>query len=327
MLKEKSFIMFGTILFSILFISAVTISAQISTPRVSPQAEVMQQIGLSQISINYSRPAVNGREIWGKLVPYGLTTFQFGNGNPAPWRAGANENTTVSFTNDVLINGKKLKAGTYGLHLIVNENSDWVFIFSNDNQAWGSFFYNKENDALRIEAKPEEAAFTEWLQYGFDQIKPNSTRAYLQWEKKRVGFTCEFDVQNIALKSIRAELTGAPGFGWQNWNQAAFYCLQNNINLEEAEQWVRKSISLNQNANNDNLLGYLLKARNMDEEALAVFKENVEKYPDNWNVYDSYGEALNSKGDKEGAREYYQKALEMAPQNQKQRIQGILENI
>jgi tetratricopeptide (TPR) repeat protein len=311
----------------ILLIFSSSFAQQLSTPRVSPAAEVMQQIGLSKITINYSRPAVNGREVWGKLVPYGLTTSAFGNGNPSPWRAGANENTTITFNHDVKINGNMLAAGTYGLHLLVNENEDWVFIFSGDNQAWGSFFYDESHDALRVKASPMDAELTEWLQYGFDQVTPNSTRAYLQWEKKKVGFTCEFDAINIALNSIRAQLTGAPGFGWQNWNQGAFYCLQNNINLAEAEKWVRKSISLNANANNDNTLGYILMAQNKNDDALKIFKENVEKYPDNWNIYDSYGEALNNAGDKEGSKKYYEKAFDMAPENQKQRIKGILDNI
>ncbi len=314
-------------LFLILMLSVTLQAQQLATPRVSPQAEVTQQIGLSRITINYSRPAVNGREVWGKLVPYGLTTFQFGNGNPAPWRAGADENTTITFTDDVLINGNKLAAGTYGLHLIVNKDKDWTFIFSKDSQAWGSFFYDKNHDALRVDVKPEDAPVTEWLQYGFDSLTGKSTQAYLQWAEKKAGFTCEFDANEIALTSIRSQLTGIAGFGWQSWQQAAFYCLQNNINLEEAEQWVKKSISLNDNVNNNNLLGYVVMAQGKNDEALEMFKENLAKYPDNWNVYDSYAEALKNTGDIDGSKEYYMKAMDMAPENQKPRIKKIIENI
>lgn len=311
----------------ILLFSFAIEAQQLSTPRVSPQSEVMQQIGMSKIIINYSRPAVNGREIWGKLVPYGLQVSQFGNGNPSPWRAGANENTTISFSDDVKINGVSLKEGTYGLHLIVNENEDWEFIFSKDSKAWGNFFYNEKNDALRVKVKPIPSEFIEWLQYSFDDITPNSVKTNLMWDKIKVGFTCEFDAINIALKSIREQLTGLPGFNWQPWNQAAFYCLQNNVNLTEGETWIRKSIALNENAGNLNLLGYLLMSQNKNDEALSVFKNNVEKYPNNWNVYDSLGEAYNNFGNINESIKYYKLALDIAPENQKQRIEDILKSI
>jgi tetratricopeptide (TPR) repeat protein len=119
-------------------------------------------------------------------------------------------------------------------------------------------------------------------------------------------------------------LKSLPGFSWQGWNQAAFYCLQNNINLEEAEQWCQKSISLNENVNNRNLLGYIVMGQGRMDDALKIFKENIEKFPDNWNIYDSYGEALNNAGRTEESIKYYKKAHEMAPANQKQRIEGIL---
>jgi hypothetical protein len=299
----------------------------IQTARVSPQAEVKQQIGISTVTINYSRPAVNGREVWGSLVPYGLTTFGFGAGNPAPWRAGANENNTVTFSHDTKVNGKVLKAGIYGLHLIVNEKEDWVWIFSKDNQAWGSFFYDEKNDAIRVSAKPEDAPMTEWLTYGFDQITRNSAKAFLQWEKKRVGFIFEFPVHELTMKSINDQLTSVLGFSWQAFQGAAVYTFQSNKDLEQGEKWIRRSIAMNENANNRNMLGYMLKAQNKMDEAMKVFKENIEKYPTNWNVYDSYGEALNDNGDKNSAIKYFKKALEMAPQGQKERIEGILEKL
>lgn len=309
----------------ILFFS-ISLFAQLQLPQVSPRAVVMQQIGLSEVRINYGRPAVNDREVWGSLVPYKLTTFPFGAGNPAPWRAGANENTTVSFTHDAVVNGKPIKAGTYGFHIIPYENKDWVLIFSNDNQAWGSFFYDESHDALRVTTKPVDAGFIERLEYGFDEITNNSVRAYLHWEKKKVPFTVEFDATNIALKDIEAQLTGISGFNWQAWNQAAVWGFQSG-NLEHAEKWVRKSIALNENATNRNMLGYVLKSQGKNDQALAVFKENVENYPTNWNVYDSYGEMLKDIGNTEEAIDYYKKAMEMAPDQQKTRIQGILDEL
>lgn len=323
MIKRNSFFKSCLILMVMLFLSS-TLFAQLQTPRVSPAAVSSQKVGMSEISINYSRPAVQGRELWGSLVPYGFTTFGFGNQKPAPWRAGANENTTITFSHDVEIDGEPLAAGTYGLFMVVEKDKDWTIIFSKDNGSWGSFFYEEENDALRITAKPEKAEFTEWLEYGFDNNTVSSTRAYMRWGEVKIGFQCEFDAYEIALNSIRSQLKSLPGFGWQGWNQAAFYCLQNNINLEEAEEWCQKSISINENANNRNLLGYVVMGQGRMDDALKIFKENINKYPDNWNIYDSYGEALSNAGNTEESIVYYKKAHEMAPENQKQRIEGIL---
>jgi tetratricopeptide (TPR) repeat protein len=313
------------LILTILAISASSIFAQqLQTPRASPAAVTSQKVGMSEITINYSRPAVQGRAIWGELVPYGFTTFGFGAGNPAPWRAGANENTTITFTHDVEIEGKSLAAGTYGLFMAVQNESDWIIIFSKDNGSWGSFFYDEANDALRITAEPEENEFTEWLEYGFEDNMTGATRVYMKWENVKIGFECEFNTHEIALNSIRTQLKSLPGFGWQGWNQAAFYCLQNETNLEEAEEWCQKSISINENANNRNLLGYVVMALGRMDDALKIFEENIEKYPDNWNIYDSYGEALNNAGRKDKSIEYYKKAHEMAPEAAKQRIEGIL---
>lgn len=297
-------------------------SQQLKTPRISPQAEVSQTIGLSSVTINYSRPGVKGRKIWGGLVPYGLTEFQFGNGKPSPWRAGADENTTVSFSDNVKINGHELKAGKYGFHIIVNENEDWVLIFSSDNQAWGSFFYETAHDVLRVTAKPEQVEFNEWLRYEFDSITNNSAKAYLHWEYVKVGFTCEFDVVDITVKSLREQLTGQAGFDWQSLQQAAMYCFQNNANLDEAGQWMKKSISLHENQSNRNMLGLILLKQNKNEEALHVLRENIDKYQNDWNVYYSYAEALEKTGNKDECIGYYKKALKKAPDNQKQRIEN-----
>lgn len=324
MIKSKSLFNSFLLLTILIFLTSSIFAQQLQTPRVSPASVVSQKIGMSEITINYSRPSVQGREIWGQLVPYGFTTFGFGNGNPAPWRAGANENTTITFTDDVKIDGQPLAAGTYGLFMVVEKDKDWTIIFSKDNGSWGSFFYEEANDALRITAKPEKSEFTEWLEYGFDDNTASATLVYLKWENIKIGFDCEFDAEEIALTSIRTQLKSLPGFSWQGWQAAAFYCLQNNINLAEAEVWCQKSISMNENAGNRNLLGYIVMNQEKMDEALKIFEENLEKYPDNWNAIDSYGEALNNAGRKSEAIEYYKKAHEMAPENQKQRIEGIL---
>jgi len=301
--------------------------AQLKTPRVSPYSSVTQRIGLTDVTINYHRPAVKDREIWGKLVPYGFASpGPVGNGKPFPWRAGANENTTISFTDDVMIEGKPLPAGSYGLHMIPAE-SDWTIAFSKNSSSWGSFFYDENEDALRVAVKPQQAEHEEWLEYGFDDLTKNSAVAYLHWEKMKVPFKIEVNTDEIAINYFKNQLRGQLGFNWQNWNQAAFYCLQNNLHLDLGMEWINKSITMNENPTNRNIKAYLLMAQDKKDECLALFKENVEKYPDNWNVYDSMGEAYNNYGQKDKAVKFYKTALAKAPDGQKSRIEGILENI
>ena len=149
----------------------------------SPAAQITQRIGLYDVKITYARPGVKGREIWNTdLVPY--------DGKPRPWRAGANENTVMEFESDVIIEGKPLKAGKYGFHIIPTETK-WTLIWSNDSASWGSFTYKKENDALRVEVTPAAAPMEEWLRYGFDDLTATSAVGYLAWEKKKISFKVE----------------------------------------------------------------------------------------------------------------------------------------
>lgn len=164
--------------------------AQDKKPRKSPKATVSQVIGLeTQVTINYSRPGVKGRTIWGNLVKFGLQPGnKYSKNKPFPWRAGANEATTITFSKDVLIEGKALAAGTYSVHMIVEESS-CIIIFNTEAKIWGSYLYNQEKDALRIEVKSQESSFEEWLRYGFNLLSPTSAEAFLAWEKKKIPFT------------------------------------------------------------------------------------------------------------------------------------------
>ena len=225
-----------------------------------------------------------------------------------------------------MIEGQPLAAGTYGLHMITDKG-DWTIIFSKNSTSWGSFFYEENEDALRITVTPLKAEHVEWLEYGFEDLTQNSAVAYLHWEKMKVPFKIEANTNEIVINSFRNQLRGQLGFNWPNWNQAAFYCLQNNVHLDLGLEWINKSISLNENPTNRNIKAYLLMAQDKKDESLALFKENVEKYPDNWNVYDSMGEAYNNYGQKDLAVKYYQTALAKAPDGQKSRIEGILEKI
>lgn len=162
-------------------------------PRPSPHAVSMQRVGLTDITIDYHRPGVKGRTIWGDLVPYGLKEGnQYSNNKPFPWRAGANENTTFETSGNLLVEGKKLPAGKYSLHMIPGE-SEWVIIFNTVNDAWGSYSYDESKDALRVTVKSEEAPHKEWLSYEFDDLTTSSATVSLRWDKVRVPFKVEED--------------------------------------------------------------------------------------------------------------------------------------
>lgn len=343
----KLFTMFG--LMFLFFVTTVTAQQNLKTPQASQQASVSQRVGLTDVMVNYHRPAVNNRTVWGGIVPYEQV-----------WRAGANENTTISFSTDVMVETKKVAAGTYGLHMIPTKNT-WTVIFSKDNAAWGSFFYNEKNDAVRFTVTPVANDFQEWLSYSFDELSAKSTTLTLKWEKLSVPIKIEVDVNETVIASMEKELTGIPGFFWQGWNQIALYTLTNNYNMEKASDWVERSININKNLTNlmtkslilesmgksqeaenlkkeafalpgvdetqVNTLGYQLMGIGKTDEALEVFEKNTVDHPDSWNVWDSLAEGLLAKGDKVKSKQLYEKALGMAPDNQKDRIKGILANI
>lgn len=347
MYKELRLSLFVIVFFS--FFISVSAQQNLTTPFASQEASVSQRVGLTDIVVKYHRPAVNNREVWGALVPYDQV-----------WRAGANENTTIFFSTEVLVENNKVAAGTYGLHMIPTKNS-WTIIFSKDNAAWGSFFYNQANDAIRFTVNPVISEFQEWLSYSFDQLNANSTTLSLKWEKLSIPIKIDVDVNKTVVESMEKELTSLPGFFWQGWNQIATYALTNNYNLDKALSWVDRSIGINKNLTNMmtkslvlqslgksdeaekikkealalpgideaqvNALGYQLMGIGKTDEALKVFEKNTVDYPNSWNVWDSLAEGLLAKGDKVKAKQLYEKALGMAPENQKDRIKGIISNI
>ena len=180
------------ILLSIIFTIPSSVQAQGNNIRKSLKASVTQRLGTdTDITIDFSRPGIKGRKIWGELVPYGLAPGnKASNGKPFPWRAGANENTTIEFNKDLLVEGHRLAAGKYGIHMIPSEK-DWVIIFSKKNAEWGSFSYDEKNDALRITVTPVKAPHEEWLNYGFDDLNGTSATAYLHWAELKIPFKIE----------------------------------------------------------------------------------------------------------------------------------------
>jgi len=332
------------------------------------KCSVTQWIGLVSVNITYNSPDVTGPngedrrgKIWGGVVPYGMVDNNFGTATKMPWRAGANENTTISFSHDVKIEDKNIQAGTYGIHMIPGKES-WLIIFSKNSNAWGSYFYNEKDDALRVEVIPQKNSFTEWLTYDFIEKKPTFTIAALKWEELMVPFKIEADVSNTYLSQIRKELQNAAGFHWQNWVEAVNFCLDNNTNLDEALLWIDYATSapfvgesnfttlstkarllyrMNRDEDADKLVvealneptasmttihmfGRKLISEGRAEKAVEVFELNREKYPeDNFTTLVGLARGYEAIGKKKQAIKHYRLAAEHAPNGQKEYYLGL----
>ncbi len=246
-------------------------------PRGSQMAKVSQRIGNTDVTIVYSRPSVNDREIWGALVPYGMNNLGFGTATESPWRAGANENTIFKTSDDLTIGGKTLPAGKYGLHMIVNEDNTATVIFSKNHDAWGSYFYEPSEDALRVDVETKEGPHVEQLMYVFNEVDATSAVASLNWGKKQIPFKVEADVTNNVLADIRQKLQTSPGFNRQSWEQAANYALNNNGDLDEALGWVDAAIAgqffSQKTYNNLSIKSQILAKQGKETEAKTLMKE------------------------------------------------------
>ena len=264
---------------------------ELNIPRVSQRASVTQRIGLTDITIIYYRPTVGGREIWGKVVPYGKT-----------WRAGANENTIITFTDDVTLEGKPLAAGTYGLHTIPDKDN-WTIIFSKNATSWGSFSYDQKEDALRVTVKPHASEAFEQLTYTFEEVKPESAVAVLRWEKLAVPFQIGVDVKAVVLRSIKNELRSVGGFTWAGYDEAAQWCLDNNYNLEEALKWEQTSIDNEPRFENWETKSRILSAMGKKEEADKALATALDK-ASAIQLY-VYARGLQRQGDSKRAFELY----------------------
>ncbi|MCW3093316.1 MAG: hypothetical protein JWP81_4385 [Ferruginibacter sp.] len=356
-----------TIVLSTLLLQ-LSVDAQLTTlpDGGNKKAIVGEKVGLTDVVINYSRPAVKGREgkIWGQLVPFGFTDQGFGTSKAAPWRAGANEGTTIEFSTPVTIEGKELPAGKYGFFIATGKDES-TLIFSKNNTAWGSFFYNPSEDVLRVPCKqqvidkPEE-----FLQYVFLNQTPNNATIALQWEKWMFPFKVETDIKKEQLASFRKELQTEKGFNWQAFVQAANWCANNNTNLDEALQWADNAISgtfigeknfttLSTKAKILDLMGKQAEAEAIMKEAAPlgsmtevhgyarqllmgkklaaaaeVFKNNYKKYPNTFTTNMGMVRALSAEGKYKEALKYANAALSQAPDNaNKSNAEGMIEKL
>jgi hypothetical protein len=240
-------------------------ATELNLPRVSQRGQITQRVGLTDITIIYHAPLAGGRELFGKTVPFGQV-----------WRAGANENTTISFTDDVNVEGHPLAAGTYGLHMIPNADQ-WTIIFSKNSTSWGSFSYDEKEDALRVNVKPAAAENRDSLAYTFDDMKPDSTAVTLRWGKVAVPFHIKVDTNAITERSIANQLRNTGGFSWAGYDEAANWNLDNNYKLEEALKWEDTSIQNEERFENLETKSRILDAMGKKQEAGATLSQGLDK--------------------------------------------------
>jgi hypothetical protein len=327
--------------------SATSETLMLDLPRVSQHARLTQRIGITDITVNYHRPLANGRQIWGKVVPYGQV-----------WRAGANENTTITFSDPVTIEGQPLDKGTYGLHMIPGENQ-WTVIFSKNSKDWGSFTYKQEEDALRVNVKPQTAEAYNALAYDFDDVKPDSTVVTMRWDKVAVPFKVEVKVNDLVTASIRRQLHGLNQYYWEGWDDAAGYFLANKINLDEALKDEDQSIQAEERYDNlinkskileamgrkqdadtfrtkalgtANALQLYIYARQLQadkkqDEALVVYRSTAKKFPDYWTTHLGLARVYSAQGDFDNAVKEAQKSLTGAPDANRNALEGYVKRL
>ena len=353
----------STLLFVLSFCFGAFAQVQLPPSGGNQKSVVMQYMGAhAYVKIVYNSPDVTSPQgdsrkgkIWGQLVPYGLSNLNFGLStaeNPSPWRAGANENTIIKFSHDVEIQGKKVSAGKYGFHLIPQESGPWTLILSNNASAWGSYFYKPEEDAIRVEVTPEACEYHEWLTFEFTDRQEEQCTAALKWDELSIPFTVKLsNAKDIYVEHLRSEMQGSSGFTWTSRNAAANYCLNNDVNLEEALAW-QEVTSVNSFMGSENIntlqtkagllmklgktteatatmekaamhptagvfqihnMGRRLISMGQKEMALKIFKMNLEKSGDVWPVNVGLARGYSAVGQYDKALEYAKVAYERAP--------------
>lgn len=263
--------------------SGVKVEAQsLDLPRPSPNASVMQMVGLTRVDIEYSSPAVKGRNIWGDLVPYDKV-----------WRTGANAATAISFSTDVNIAGKTVKAGKYGLFTIPGKDEWTIIINSNDNQ-WGSYSYKEDLDVLRFKAKPQSGEMKEHLQFTINPISDSKGQIVLQWEKVKVNFDFENAGIELSKKNIEGFMEKSKGM-WSSYASAANFYVDNNLDLNKAQEWAAQSINMKEHFYNRYTMARVLNAKGEHKEA-AKYAAEAKKIGES--VNDDYYKAYKERVEK-----------------------------
>jgi len=351
--------MIGWILVSLAVSTGIASAQSVTLPPSgnNQRAVATQHIGLVTVSIDYSSPRVispSGEDrrgkIWGTLVPWGIYDLGFNN-RRGPWRAGANENTVFTVSHPIKVQGQPLPAGRYGLHMIAGER-EWTVIFSKNSTSWGSFSYDESEDALRVRAVPEKAPYREWLTYEFIERKPDRAVVALEWEELRIPIALEVEnATGLYVENLRNELRNSQGFTWQNWDAAAQFCVQQNVNLDEALRWAETAVSLpgigqanfttlstkalvlaklSRTKEADGVMataldlpgaqaieihqyGRLLLAAGRKADALAVFQKNQKRFGDSWPVHVGLARGYSAMGDYKTALMHAEIAVGQAP--------------
>ena len=313
------------------------------------KASVTERIGITDVTLNYSRPGVKGREgkVWGALVPVGYAEIGTGAAKSVPWRAGANENTTIEFTTDVLVEGQPLAAGKYGFFILYDPSGS-TLIFSRNSTSWGSFTYDPKEDVLRVKVQPVPMdKEVERLKYEFMDQKENTATIALEWEKLSIPFKVEVDYVKTQLESFRRELRSDKAFTWEPWVQAAQFCAQRNVDLDEGLVWAgqiadnpatRNFASLSakaqilalqsKTAKADSIMkealplgtmadihvyGRQLLTEKKPKEALETFKFNYDKHPNEMMTNVGLARGYSANGEYKKALEYMKKAQAVVP--------------
>ena len=238
---------------------------QVDYPRASPKATVSQTVGTTEVSIAYCRPGVRGRTIWGDLVPFDQV-----------WRTGANEATTITFGDEVTIGGTALPAGTYGLFTIPGKN-EWTIVISKDAKVWGAYEYKQADDVVRAKAAAVAAPFTERLTFTFANVETESADVVLAWEKVQVSFPIKVNAIGKTLAKARDAVAGAKADDWMTPLRAATFCVENNVNLEEANAWLDKALAVNEHYYVLLTKARLYKVKGDGANALAWVKKAIAK--------------------------------------------------
>jgi hypothetical protein len=331
------------------------------------KAAVSEQVGLTQVTITYHRPAVNGREgkIWGGVIHKGFVDQGFGNRKPAPWRAGANENTVIELDHDVKVEGQMLPKGKYGL-FVAYDSAECVVIFSKRTDAWGSFFYDEKEDVLRVKVKPQPISINvENLKYEFTNQSPNSAVIVLSWEKLSIPVKLEVDFLKQQFEALVTEAQHPRGFTSQGLNIAANWCLQNNYGLDKGLEWASLATGSSFPGNPVFFPALLTKAGILDQlgrseeaaaviktalplgsvselqqfgrqlltakkpkAALEVFQFNYNKNPNQFTTLVGMTRGLSANGQYQKALEFANMALPLAPNDTaKKSVQEMLEKL